>query len=301
MANPRVHEIAAELGVPTAFVLDTMKSMGEFVKSGASSVAPPVARRVRAAVAAREGVVVRLPLTAAAILERLPVALPLLVDTIIDAETEGRSTLSVLRAAAASKFMLHVGRTAAGLLAGRREPTLGMDSLPEPAGLAAVRTGIELLLLSWRLDDGRLNLSLLRVDREVARVVERGRADLLDGEFAPVGRDDVSRSLAVLARIPHVIPAAGAGPEVEDTDAPGTPSSPTPDPDIRVIYLTRGRGEATGLRAAVTRASRWVVRGHYRDQWYPSLGEHRRIWIAEHEAGHPDAPVRVRRIVYALR
>ncbi|KAB1643601.1 translation initiation factor IF-2 [Gulosibacter chungangensis] len=47
MAKPRVHEIAAELGVESKVVLSTLQEMGEFVKTASSSVEPPVARRLR--------------------------------------------------------------------------------------------------------------------------------------------------------------------------------------------------------------------------------------------------------------
>lgn len=49
MANQRVHEIAAELGLESKVVLAKLKELGEFVKSSSSSVAPPVARKVKAA------------------------------------------------------------------------------------------------------------------------------------------------------------------------------------------------------------------------------------------------------------
>lgn len=47
MAKPRVHEIAAEMGVESKVALETLRGMGEFVKSASSSVEPPVARRLR--------------------------------------------------------------------------------------------------------------------------------------------------------------------------------------------------------------------------------------------------------------
>ena len=55
MANPRVHEIAAELGIESKIVLEHLKTMGEFVKGPSSSIAPPVARKVKAALEA-EGI-----------------------------------------------------------------------------------------------------------------------------------------------------------------------------------------------------------------------------------------------------
>ena len=52
VANPRVHEIAAELGIESKIVLEKLKGMGEFVKGPSSSIAPPVARKVKAALEA---------------------------------------------------------------------------------------------------------------------------------------------------------------------------------------------------------------------------------------------------------
>jgi translation initiation factor IF-2 len=55
VANPRVHEIASELGIESKIVLEKLKDMGEFVKGPSSSIAPPVARKVKAALEA-EGI-----------------------------------------------------------------------------------------------------------------------------------------------------------------------------------------------------------------------------------------------------
>jgi len=52
VANPRVHEIASELGIESKIVLEKLKDMGEFVKGPSSSIAPPVARKVKAALEA---------------------------------------------------------------------------------------------------------------------------------------------------------------------------------------------------------------------------------------------------------
>ncbi len=55
MAKPRVHEIAAELGIDSKKALEKLKEMGEFVKGPSSSIEPPVARKLKAALAA-EGI-----------------------------------------------------------------------------------------------------------------------------------------------------------------------------------------------------------------------------------------------------
>ncbi|MEY2849914.1 MAG: hypothetical protein RI885_2581, partial [Actinomycetota bacterium] len=52
MAKPRVHEIASELGIDTKKALEKLKEMGEFVKGPSSSIEPPVARKLKAALAA---------------------------------------------------------------------------------------------------------------------------------------------------------------------------------------------------------------------------------------------------------
>ena len=46
MAKARVHELAKELGVPSKLVLETLKDMGEFVKSASSTVEAPVVRKL---------------------------------------------------------------------------------------------------------------------------------------------------------------------------------------------------------------------------------------------------------------
>ncbi len=52
MAKPRVHEIAAELGIDSKTALAKLEEMGEYVKGPSSSVEPPVARKLKAALAA---------------------------------------------------------------------------------------------------------------------------------------------------------------------------------------------------------------------------------------------------------
>jgi len=46
VAKARVHELAKELGVPSKLVLETLKDMGEFVKSASSTVEAPVVRKL---------------------------------------------------------------------------------------------------------------------------------------------------------------------------------------------------------------------------------------------------------------
>jgi translation initiation factor IF-2 len=55
VAKPRVHEIASELGIDSKKALEKLKEMGEFVKGPSSSIEPPVARKLKAALEA-EGI-----------------------------------------------------------------------------------------------------------------------------------------------------------------------------------------------------------------------------------------------------
>jgi translation initiation factor IF-2 len=50
--KPRVHEVAAELGIDSKIALAKLKEMGEFVKGPSSSIEPPVARKLKAALEA---------------------------------------------------------------------------------------------------------------------------------------------------------------------------------------------------------------------------------------------------------
>jgi translation initiation factor IF-2 len=49
VALPRVYDIAKELGIETSEALAKLSELGEYVKSGSSTIAPPVANKLRAA------------------------------------------------------------------------------------------------------------------------------------------------------------------------------------------------------------------------------------------------------------
>lgn len=70
---------------------------------------------------------------------------------------------------------------------------------------------------------------------------------------------------------------------------------------VRVIALPGVRaasGEGSGGRDW---RHRWVVRGHWRQQWYPSIQDHRPVWIAPHLKGPEDAPLLGGQKVYAVK
>lgn len=70
---------------------------------------------------------------------------------------------------------------------------------------------------------------------------------------------------------------------------------------VLVINLRRPqshRGESEGNGSGRTYTHQWVVGEHWRNQWYPSVGEHRQILIPSYVKGPEDAPLIVKRRLY---
>lgn len=69
-------------------------------------------------------------------------------------------------------------------------------------------------------------------------------------------------------------------------------------PRVRVIHLRRPAGVQHGPNGREYH-HQWVVRGHWRQQWYSSREVHRPVWIAPHVKGPEDAPLLGGEKVYA--
>jgi hypothetical protein len=72
---------------------------------------------------------------------------------------------------------------------------------------------------------------------------------------------------------------------------------PILDPTVRFIDLRRARtepadhpGDDSG-KGTREYQHRWIVRGHWRNQFYPSRNDNRPIWIDPHLAGPEDKPL----------
>lgn len=68
-----------------------------------------------------------------------------------------------------------------------------------------------------------------------------------------------------------------------------------PDPDIRMVALRRRHLEYSGITPSpdqVDWSCRWVVSGHWRQQWYPSTQENRPIFISPYVKGPDDKPLK---------
>lgn len=65
-----------------------------------------------------------------------------------------------------------------------------------------------------------------------------------------------------------------------------------PTDAVRVIDIRRrGGGTKTGEAGPSPYGVRWMVDGHWRNQWYPSLNAHRPKWISPYLKGPEDAPL----------
>ena len=69
----------------------------------------------------------------------------------------------------------------------------------------------------------------------------------------------------------------------------------TPAPYIVVVRLRRPKAQPSGDHRTVDWKQQWIVGAHWRNQWYPSLGVHRQIWISDHVKGPEDKPLVIRK------
>lgn len=69
---------------------------------------------------------------------------------------------------------------------------------------------------------------------------------------------------------------------------------------VRVISI-RGASASGGGDGSREYVHRWVVRGHWRRQWYPSIQQNRPIWITPYVKGPEDAPLLGGEKVYVAR
>lgn len=78
-----------------------------------------------------------------------------------------------------------------------------------------------------------------------------------------------------------------------------------PNDTVRCITLRReqilGKSGEPDTGQAINYSHRFMVRGHWKPQWYPSLQDHRIIYIAPYIKGPDDKPLIIRDTVYALK
>lgn len=74
-----------------------------------------------------------------------------------------------------------------------------------------------------------------------------------------------------------------------------------PIPDVTIIELRRPMStpHQDSIVQPVEWSHRWIVDGHWRNQWHPSTGAHVPTWIAPHVKGPEDKPLVLKRKVNA--
>ena len=64
-------------------------------------------------------------------------------------------------------------------------------------------------------------------------------------------------------------------------------------PEVHVVTLRKERHDThQKSHADIEYSCRWWVRGHWRNQWFPSRRQHAPMWIAPHTKGPQDKPLR---------
>lgn len=74
-------------------------------------------------------------------------------------------------------------------------------------------------------------------------------------------------------------------------------------PSVQVVQLRRREqthAAPDGEDHSHDWSHRWLVRGHWRNQWYPSMQAHRPKWIPEHIKGPDDKPLIVRDKIFSV-
>jgi len=124
--------------------------------------------------------------------------------------------------------------------------------------------------------------------------VEIGALDTLEAELARCARAMWTLMQQPLAATKDLRPS-----DSQMRRAHKLTQSP-PDPVV-VVTLRRTTTNHTSATSPVEWSHRWIVRGHWRNQWHPRLKAHRPTWISEHVKGPDDVPLAVKDKVIAWK
>lgn len=288
--------------------MKALRQLGEFVKSPSSTIEPPVARKLRARLQALGYVSQQFPGVAgevsqriSSLLDGLPRTLPQLVDELADASPRSRPALAAARRAQQMFYVApeHHRR----VVDSDPPPRLSRDDLPVGSGVLFLHQSPALgHVVTWRHSGDDARFAAFTVERypDDANLV----AVFGFTEFRARVEDDhlvsAARGFRRLVRAFELVPMRVRGlPRPSEGTSVTKPSRPdgvavvryrkdAPTPDERVSAATDDVSEGTPPRRAQTR---WTVRGHWRNQYYASEDLNKPVWIEEHTAGAPDAPV----------
>lgn len=216
------------------------------------------------------------------------------------------------------------------------ESALSLADLPSPAGVAFLYDRAEPLLLRWcTTSAGMVSANLAELeglrriisdrftdpDMHVPQPFEQAKLSPpmtdeppspvevfkpfgADGQYSAIRPDNAMNTLFALSHLARQAKLAST--EVQTVRSPGKDRRgrrrTRADTITYLSYNTsehQGRRNGDGSNRAYSH--RWVVRGHWRRQWYPSLNRHVPIWITDYIAGPADLPIEHRDKVLIAR
>jgi hypothetical protein len=303
-------------------VLRVLKLQGEYVKGPSSSIEPPVARRLKAAIFRGDYTVPLFPVLggpdgsrAAALSGQLPKRLPEFIDLLTSQTTAAASIPNVIARAAVERWFFYTPLRAYEAIrrAASRVSKITDTDLPSQSGVAVIAHPGEngqAIVVAWINQSDRVELVTttltVRPTGSRSRLVATETKHDVVRRFNDTFNSEKATGLRLLGGLTAILPErySGSSPEIQGKSQPeqGTTAAPDEATEARIIYATRsvlGLGSSsTGVSQA--RDTRWNVRGHYRNQYIPSTKDHRKIWIDEHTAGAADAEVIQRERVYVI-
>lgn len=306
--KPRVHQVAAEIGVDSKVALRVLRELGEFVKSPSSTIEPPVARKLRARLQALgyvsqhfPGVTRETSQRISALLDGLPRSLPQLVDELAYASPRSRAALAAARSSQQVFYVApeHHRNVAESDL----PPRLRREDLPRGDGVLFLHRNPSLgHLVTWHHSDGDVRLAAFNVERypDSANLVAlfgfvefRARVDNDHLVSAALGFRRLARAFELVPMRVRGLPRVSKG---------GVSSKPSEPEAVTIVHYRKGTpasdeqfvvDDAGVIADAEARRARtrWLVRGHWRNQYYASEDTNKPVWIEEHTAGAPDAKI----------
>lgn len=306
MAQPRVHEVAAELGVDSKVVLKALREMGEFVKAPSSAIKPPVARKVKARLRSTGFSPSRMHFPTLGALQddrllelfqELPASIRRFVQA-LTMETKTRAVSQTLLRATTSGEVFVIRKEDSPLFGSPllKSQALAPEQLFSERGLLVLEhddseEGPRYHFIAWHLQSEGIDLLSLwfRVVNQhgesrlesTAPITER--AEKTDGWFSP----DSGEHITTLRTVFDLVPIRGSKDSVENVPEPEVwgKSSARESAFIRLYRPGSEPRERSASESSGAKKRPHHVKGHSKQQWYRSTGEHREIWIEPYQTG----------------
>jgi hypothetical protein len=135
-----------------------------------------------------------------------------------------------------------------------------------------------------------------RRDQPIGAILEQARMDPADAKASAIDRQRTDLCIRYFARALTFMRERilVAPKEAVDRATRKRVAALRSDPVVRVVKLRRmyASSETQAHPDAREWACQWIVRGHWRQQWYPKLGRHQPKWITPYVKGPEDRPLK---------